>query len=698
VNSDRPIESAGEDRLGRADFAATLAEELRAIGPGPGRVVALVGPWGGGKTSVLRMIRERLESEKPSPIVTEVNPWLFSGTEQLVELFITDLANQLSSRTDRRADAASKRLREYAKLLNELSWVPGATRVSLMMRFIAWLTGKRAKLYAGSVEARRAAISEALRGADERVLVVVDDIDRLTDAEIRDVVRTVRLVGDFENVTYLLAFDRTRVEKALGDKADPASGRDYLEKIVQAIHPLPAIRYDDLSALLSENFVTAIGDIKVGPFDVYDWQNIGSLAVRPLFKSLRDVYRFTNVLPATIRSVGDEVALQDVLALEAVRVLEPDVWDALISARSALGYTRDLSFGGRAPAENEAYKALVADVMTAAGDNAGAIRELLRRVFPASETFLGNMNYGTESLRHWRRERRVAHPTVFAIYLERTLGPDAVPAAAIDVLFDSLATGEDTEKVLGLMSADQVEEALGRLEAWEHDFGPPNGTAIAAFMRQTERLRHGGKRGMFDFGSDIALDRVVLRLLQGTEDPAARLAAINEAIKAGMSLTARMRLVRLAGHEENQGEGLVPETDAKRLAQRLAKDIAAAGASTLIRERDVPRLVAFAVKFGGTATKLRVGSMLRDDAVLAKLLGGSLGETTSQGMGDVGVRRTATLPWDWLKTLLPEGELETRVRGLAGRLDPTLLDDRTKEALELAEKYAEGWRPDDRDW
>lgn len=698
MNSDRPIESAGEDRLGRADFAATLAEELRAIGPGPGRVVALVGPWGGGKTSVLRMIRERLESEKPSPIVTEVNPWLFSGTEQLVELFITDLANQLSSRTDRRADAASKRLREYAKLLNELSWVPGATRVSLMMRFIAWLTGKRAKLYAGSVEARRGAISEALRGADERVLVVVDDIDRLTDAEIRDVVRTVRLVGDFENVTYLLAFDRTRVEKALGDKEDPASGRDYLEKIVQAIHPLPAIRYDDLSALLSENFVTAIGDMKVGPFDVYDWQNIGSLAVRPLFKSLRDVYRFTNVLPATIRSVGDEVALQDVLALEAVRVLEPDVWDALIRARPALGHTRELGFGGRAPAENEAYKALVADVIAAAGDNSDAIRELLRRVFPASESFLGNVNYSTESLRQWRRERRVAHPTVFAIYLERTLGPDAVPAAAMDVLFDSLATGEDTEKILGLMSADQVEEALGRLEAWEHDFGRPNGTAIAAFMRQTERLRQGGKRGMFDFGSDIALDRVVLRLLRGTEDPAARFAAINEAIKAGMSLTARMRLVRLAGHEENQGEGLVPEADAKRLAQRLAKDIAAAGASALIRERDVPRLVAFAVKFGGTATKLRVGSMLHDDAVLAKLLGGSLGETTSQGMGDVGVRRTATLPWDWLKTLLPEGELETRVMGLAGRLDPTLLDDRTKEALELAEKYAEGWRPDNRDW
>ena len=67
-------------------------------------------------------------------------------------------------------------------------------------------------------------------------------------------------------------------------------------------------------------------------------------------------------------------------------------------------------------------------------------------------------------------------------------------------------------------------------------------------------------------------------------------------------------------------------------------------------------------------------------------------------MGDVGERRTATLAWDWLQALLPNGELEQRVTGLRGRLDPATVDERMAVALDLAERYAGGWRPDERDW
>ena len=698
MNSDRPIESAKADKLHRAAFAASLAQDIAAIPAGPGQVLALVGPWGAGKTSVLKMVCERLDELGGSPVVVEVNPWLFSGTEQLVELFISELADKLSSRTDKRAATVSKRLQDYADVLNDLSWVPIASRLGLVARLLARLLQLRTRMHTGSIEGRRAAIGKALSEANERLLVLVDDIDRLTDSEIRDVVRTVRLVGDFENVVYLLAFDRARVEKALGDKDDPVSGRDYLEKIVQTIHPLPAIRYDDLSAAFAEGIVNAIGEMETGPFDVYDWQNIGSLAVRPLFHSLRDVYRFTNVLPATVRAIGDEVALQDVFALEAVRVLEPDVWDAIVDAAPALGFTRDFAYGGGGrEAEYAALKPLVEQVLQVAGPSVGPIRQLLERVFPASQTFLGNMNYGSDSLAQWRRERRVAHPAVFAIYLQRTLEPGAVPAALMDAVYESLETGERTEELLAATTSDQLEELLGRLEAWQHDFPPPNGRAIGALLRQMGRLRTG-RRKMLDMGADLALDRIVLRMLRRSEDPAERLAALERALDADLSLTAKASLLLLVGNEENAGHKLIPETDSKRLDKRLAKEIASTPPDRLRDERDVRRLIHWAGKKGGRAAQTRIKELLKEDGLLAKLLQNCLGETISQGMGDVGERRTATLAWDWLQALLPNGELEQRVTGLRGRLDPATVDERMAVALDLAERYAGGWRPNERDW
>mgnify|MGYP001067267550 CR=1 FL=1 len=67
-----------------------------------------------------------------------------------------------------------------------------------------------------TVRDTRKRIEDALRKTGRRIVVFVDDIDRLDADEIRVVFKMVRLVADFPNVTYLLAFDRPRVEEALG--------------------------------------------------------------------------------------------------------------------------------------------------------------------------------------------------------------------------------------------------------------------------------------------------------------------------------------------------------------------------------------------------------------------------------------------------------------------------------------------------
>ncbi|NKU66791.1 hypothetical protein GS891_28215 [Rhodococcus hoagii] len=54
---DAPIRSKSEDRLERAPFAERITERIHASRTGPSVVFGLVGPWGGGKSSVLEMIK-----------------------------------------------------------------------------------------------------------------------------------------------------------------------------------------------------------------------------------------------------------------------------------------------------------------------------------------------------------------------------------------------------------------------------------------------------------------------------------------------------------------------------------------------------------------------------------------------------------------------------------------------------------------
>ena len=83
------------------------------------------------------------------------------------------------------------------------------------------------------------------------MLVVMDDVDRLTKEEIRTLFQLIKANADFPRVVYLLLFDRGVIEKAL-DGEGGSSGREYLEKIVQAGFDLPRHDQADLDKMLCE--------------------------------------------------------------------------------------------------------------------------------------------------------------------------------------------------------------------------------------------------------------------------------------------------------------------------------------------------------------------------------------------------------------------------------------------------------------
>ena len=81
-------------------------------------------------------------------------------------------------------------------------------------------------------------LKDKLKDLNKKIIVVIDDIDRLTSSQIRDIFQLVKQVADFPNIVYVLVMDKEVVCSAL-EKVHNMDGNEYLEKIIQVPFEIP---------------------------------------------------------------------------------------------------------------------------------------------------------------------------------------------------------------------------------------------------------------------------------------------------------------------------------------------------------------------------------------------------------------------------------------------------------------------------
>lgn len=678
---DAPIQGRAEDRLDRARFADSVAEALRGLDASGGAVAALFGPWGIGKTSVLNMVSEALCQEPPLDVV-QFNPWLFSGTDQLLVEFFTELAAQLRLKPNKRGKIADL-LDAYGEGLASLKAVPvigpWAGIAGGGSKFAGHLIKRKAK---DGLIAQRVQLQAALARLDRAIVVVIDDIDRLQPKEVLDILRLVRLTGNFPKLIYLLAFDRSRVELILNRQ--DFEGGPYLEKIVEYAYDVPAIPPARLRNLLIEG----IDSRCVGSFGIDGagrWQDIFYRVVAPLFDSLRDVKRYLAVLPTVLRTVGDEVAIVDVLALEAVRVVLPDTYASLIGLGGRLaGPTRDIG--------SDDVKAAIDQTVEFASPHSDAIRDLCRLLFPGTDWLFGGPAYGREYLQHWRRERRVASPEVFSYYLTRTLEPGTASAGLVASAFATLGDRDSLCALLDGINADTLEDLLSRLEAYEDEFSEDAvEPAVEALLDLCGRLP---SRSGALIGSHTTLNRVILRLLQRIPDRGVLTETVVRLFEDTPTLQAKFRLMRLVGHLPNAGHRLIPKPDAERLEKSLHHMLLHADADLLHAERELLLMLKSAVQANPDDRK-DLDRELQDPRLIQVLIADALDEVRTQPFGSFNVRAQEVLDWEALLTVFGTQEaIASAIEDLHNASPAEDSYSTSGKALALVRRYLSGWRPD----
>jgi KAP family P-loop domain len=684
VVGDNPIKNPEDDALGRSAPAAAFADQIASLDTSEGVVVGVLGPWGSGKTSFVNLSRANLSATGAA--VLDFNPWMFSGAEQLVESFFVEVAAELKLRPG--LASIGNDLQDYGEAFAGLAWLPLVGPWIDRGRVATKALGKLLQRRREGTGERRQRLARALAALERPIVIVLDDIDRLSTGEIRDVFKLVRLTASFPNLVYVLAFDRRRVEEALAEEGIP--GRDYLEKILQIAVDLPAVPETVLTRQVLEAIDAALRGVEnPGAFDEHAWLDVFVEVIRPLVRNMRDVRRYAAAVHGTIRALDGEIALVDVLALEAIRVFLPDAFQQLADAVETLTRPSD-AYGGSGQ-DDVRHRRAIERLIDAAGQRDEVVRALILRLFPAAQRYVGGGFFGSSWQRNSIRERRVAHEAVLRFYLERVVNDELRTLTGAEEAWGAITDQAAFDRYMRSLDPDRLQDVIAALESYENDFGSAHVVSGTTVLMNLLPELPERPRGMFDPDTRTIVGRVVFRLLRAAGDHSDVAAAVRAILPELNSLYGRWEVITDVGYRENAGHKLVSEGEARDLEHAWRSEVRAATADELAQERDLLRTLFFAKQDAGEdEDDLAVPA---EPAVTLALLRSARSDTRSQTAGTRSVRRLPRLVWDMLIDIYDdEATLRERVEALIAT-QPQGED----ELLELAQRYLGGWRPRDFD-
>lgn len=288
--ADEEIEDAKEDLLASEAQAKSFAETVLASGAHPGLVFGVDGPWGIGKTSFINLAERYWASAGDRAIVCRFEPLRYASEPDLADRLIRDL----SAAIQRKVFAPEFR--------------PAASRYSRLIKGKADVSFLGFKL---SLEPSQETVDELLDDIDEvlrrigrRVIIVIDDLDRLDAKTTNNVLFATRRTFKLSQATYVLCYD---TEILAGNKEEGSRAREFLEKFVTVKLSL-FIDSSSIRDFLQRDWERADNQLGSIPSDTMvklgavlnELASIldGDLAAKylPLVGDLRKVKRFVNAM------------------------------------------------------------------------------------------------------------------------------------------------------------------------------------------------------------------------------------------------------------------------------------------------------------------------------------------------------------------------------------------------------------------
>ncbi|EPI44357.1 P-loop domain protein, KAP family [Gardnerella vaginalis JCP8522] len=368
--ADKPIVKVDYDLLGRSDFAKQFGKSICEYGSKDGLVIGLYGKWGSGKTSIINMAiseisidedevkrvekekwysklykrikkifiaqKSKEENQKHNPIIIKFSPWNYSDKNNLISLFFHELKNKLSvAKGEKHKGKIGEAISQYSDIIDVLSIIPavGSAIVPILKTTSKAAGAKLMKT--PSLDEAKEKLCKALEDFNHKIIVFIDDIDRLTTPQIKDIFQLVKQVGDFPNIIYVLTMDREIVCNALSEYHN-IDGDEYLKKIVQVSFEIPEIDKSLLPEILKSrlNKIVYKNDCEEEFENNKYFETVLKNCVNPYIKNIRDINRLLNAFQFKYGALWKETSFVDLLAIAAIEIFEPKLYKWIFNNRN----------------------------------------------------------------------------------------------------------------------------------------------------------------------------------------------------------------------------------------------------------------------------------------------------------------------------------------------------------------------------
>lgn len=579
---DKPKDSIDNDLFKRAGFSLRIASLIKNRIAKESIVIGINGPWGEGKTTVLNFVAGELKSDFPKTIVVRFNPWMFSDEEKLLKTFFATISKSLSASLDsaERKQGMSKHeinedLKGIANIISEyseslLDVIPGSS----------WFGGSVKKIIqkftSTALEDRKNKLSALMCKYERKIVILIDDIDRLSKDEVYSIFRLVKLTADFDYFIYLLAYDSDRVAEAIGDRFgnDIEAGNHFLEKIVQVPINLPEILHEDLAKLffklLSE--ILTQNKIEVRQHELKRFEDVFNSCLQFKIDSPRKAIRYANAIQFSLPLMNGEINVIDLILLEGLKVFFNENYE-FIKANYLL-----LTFGFGVEDSRDLKDKLEKNYINIEEKLSDKEKEsakgILMELFPTLRSVWKNTVYPSEFYKRMTFDKRIASKEYFNRYFTFSLADGEISDNAFTHLTQKIKSAK-LEEVPSLLTEftfiENIGQLIQKLRIVENEFTSEESILLAKGLSMIGGNFHK-EVGLFGFALSSFSQAAILisRLLANIPEIKTRVQLTFDLVETASSFEFAIEILKWIGSPKNQNILLEPK-DFNMAWERLKK-------------------------------------------------------------------------------------------------------------------------------